>query len=77
MSIDRDPQQVKQFVKEKGMTYPILLDPDLAVAQQYGLRATPTTYLIDKEGNVVGGTIGPKPWDSEAAQQLILRLARR
>lgn len=59
------------------MTYPILLDPELTVAQQYGLRATPTSYLIDKEGNVVGGTIGPKQWDSEAAQQLILQVAKR
>lgn len=56
------------------MTYPIVLDAQMSVAQMYGLRATPTTFLIDKQGNIVGGTIGPKQWESDAAQQLMLQL---
>lgn len=62
-------------MKDKGINYPILLDPQGSAAQLYGLRATPTSYLIDKQGTILGGTIGPKQWDSEAAQQLVRELA--
>jgi thioredoxin-related protein len=41
------------------------------VAQQYGARGTPAHFLIDKEGNIKGGAIGYKNWNSRASKNLI------
>ncbi|MCA9993021.1 MAG: TlpA family protein disulfide reductase, partial [Anaerolineales bacterium] len=35
---------------EMGMTYPILLDLDSAVAIRYRVSALPTTFFIDADG---------------------------
>ena len=41
---------VSPFVSEMGMTYPILLDLDSAVAIRYRVSALPTTFFIDADG---------------------------
>jgi copper chaperone CopZ len=37
----------------------------------------PTTYRIDREGRIVGQTVGPNAWDSEKAEALLLSLMHR
>lgn len=49
---------VKPFAAKMGINYPILIDNDLA-SQAYGpIRSIPTTFIIDKEFNIVGKHIG-------------------
>jgi peroxiredoxin len=47
------------FVQSNSLTFPILLDEDGSVSQQYSLRALPTSFFVDSEGVirevVVGG----------------------
>lgn len=43
----------ERFARERGLTLPIALDPDGAVMRAYGIRAYPTTVLIDGDGKVV------------------------
>lgn len=38
------------FVRELGLTFPILLDRDGGVSNRYQLRALPTTYFVDRRG---------------------------
>ncbi len=40
----------------------------------FGFQGTPANYLIDREGNAVGGAIGYRDWESPVAQKLIERL---
>ena len=42
-------EAVRQWVEELGLTYTVLLDPQLAVAALYGARGLPTTYLLDSQ----------------------------
>src|SRR5258708_12245204 len=41
---------VNSFVKEFNLTYPILLDSDLAATQAYGVIGLPTTFFVDPKG---------------------------
>lgn len=41
---------VAPFVEEYGVTFPILMDTNLAVGNLYNLRGMPTTYFIDAGG---------------------------
>ena len=40
----------------------------------YGVWGTPTTYFINRRGQLVGHIVGPRAWESPAARQLILAL---
>ncbi len=41
------------------------------LARAIGVVALPTTFLIDRDGRLVGGVEGPAEWDSEEAVRLI------
>ncbi|HEY81290.1 MAG TPA: TlpA family protein disulfide reductase [Caldilineae bacterium] len=46
------------FVKEKGITYPIIWDRTSEVARKYRIRSLPTTYKIDQQGLMTGVAMG-------------------
>lgn len=45
-----DPSVVGPFLEEVGVTFPILLDQDLSVSNQYRIMGLPTTFFIDADG---------------------------
>ncbi|MDX8150188.1 TlpA disulfide reductase family protein [Patulibacter brassicae] len=46
------PNDSRGFVSKYRLTYPSLLDPGTDFAQQYGVRALPETFFIDREGRI-------------------------
>ena len=54
VSVDRGGESVvRRFVDELGVTYPIVLDPEMEIARAYGGHyAFPTTFVIDREGRI-------------------------
>jgi cytochrome c biogenesis protein CcmG/thiol:disulfide interchange protein DsbE len=51
----RDSQR---FIREHGITYPSIRDIDGKLAQDYGTRALPETFVIDRRGKVVAMSRG-------------------
>ncbi|HID10897.1 MAG TPA: hypothetical protein EYP17_06310 [Candidatus Latescibacteria bacterium] len=51
-----------------------LLDPDGRVTGMYGIRGTPTAYLIDREGMIIGRKVGYRDWATDGARSLIAQL---
>lgn len=47
-------QGIKDFLEENGYTYPVLMDESGQVFASYGTYSLPTTFMIDKDGNVFG-----------------------
>src|SRR6185312_9372226 len=43
---------VRQFVKQTGLSVPVLMDGDGRVGGQYGVEGIPQTVVVDKEGKV-------------------------
>lgn len=75
VSFREDPGLVKRTVQERGYTAPVLLDRSGDVTGRgYGVWGTPTSYLIDRQGRLVGRVVGPRPWESPAARTLLLDL---
>lgn len=75
VSIDRQGAPVvKPFMAELKLTFPALLDSKTEVARQFGLRGLPTTYLIDREGRLIGAAVGGRDWYSTEARALIAGL---
>ncbi|HUZ18893.1 MAG TPA: TlpA disulfide reductase family protein [Spirochaetia bacterium] len=62
---------VQQYVKNEGLTFPVLLDSSGRVGLTYGARSIPTTYIIDKQGDVTSGGIGAREWLTPDTEALI------
>lgn len=49
-----DKEGVLEFLEEKGYTFPVVFDETGEVYSKYNISALPTTFLIDKDGNIFG-----------------------
>ena len=47
-------EEITQFMRENGYTYPVLMDTDWEMFTWYGITSFPTTFMIDREGNIFG-----------------------
>ncbi len=68
ISIDKNVPAVGPFVRRLGLTFPIGLDPKSAVANDYTVRALPSSFLIDRESKIVAIALGSRDWDTKAAR---------
>ena len=59
------------YVRSLSLTFPILLDPDAAVAGAWRVTALPATFVIRPGGEVVGMAIGPREWNSAEVRALL------
>ncbi len=55
----RGKEDVEAFLDEYPVDFPILLDEEAAVEQQYRVVALPTTYVLDAKGIIVEKKTGP------------------
>lgn len=49
---------IAAFMEENGYTYPVLMDDGGKMFTEYGIQAFPTTFMIDREGNIFGYVTG-------------------
>ncbi len=62
VALDAEGAAVGPFVREHGLSFPILLDPRGEVGRGYQAESIPLTYLIDPEGRIVGLSRGARDW---------------
>ncbi|MFA5160703.1 MAG: TlpA disulfide reductase family protein [Elusimicrobiales bacterium] len=66
VSIADPAADVAEYGSRNGLKYPLALDGDGAVARLYGVRGTPTSILVDKDGTIRKTWVGYSPaMDSE------------
>ncbi len=71
IDIQEDPVKVEAWVRAKGITPPVLLDRDGAVASAYRVTATPTAVLIGRDGRMLARAVGTRPWDDPTGRALL------
>jgi peroxiredoxin len=62
-----------RFLKEQGIDYPVVVDPDRALFKKYESTRTPDTFLIDRDGFIRFREPGDRP-DRAELTRLQLRL---
>lgn len=65
---------VRQYSKELGLTFPLVLDSRGEISSAYGVIGLPTTFLIARDRRAVALAVGPREWDGRAARALIQAL---
>lgn len=59
VDISDDAQTISTFIQRLGVTYPVLRDVGERVALQYRLTATPTSFVLDRQGVIRYKQVGP------------------
>ena len=58
---------VKPFIEQAKYTYRVGLDPKMEIAQLYGARSVPSTFIIDRKGALRAIALGSREWDGQAS----------
>src|SRR5206468_1010947 len=58
VSVDIDPKVVHPYLAKYKLTFPVALDPKLDVGNAYGVRALPSSFVVDREGYVAALGLG-------------------
>lgn len=51
---DESKEYIIKFLEDNGYTFPVVFDETGELLREYFINAFPTTFLIDKEGNIFG-----------------------
>ena len=71
VDIGEKKEIVKNYVKKAKLPFPVLLDKSGKVARDYGVRAHPVHYLVDRKGKLIGMVRGARDWASTDNRNLI------
>jgi len=70
------PNLVKTYVTKHRLTFLHLLDADAKVGSMFAVPGTPTTFLINREGQILGVGVGYRNWASPASHRLVEGLVK-
>lgn len=74
VSLDTLKADATEFLEKVPANFNIAYDPKGKVAQKYNLKAMPTSYLIDKRGNIVIAHKGYREGDAAKIEEKIRKL---
>lgn len=74
VSVQDSAVEVRRFFKQNQLTYTALLDSIGKTVPGFGIRAIPTTLLLDKSGRIFGRIMGPREWDSRESVAMFKQL---
>ncbi|MBI1846707.1 MAG: TlpA family protein disulfide reductase [Candidatus Rokubacteria bacterium] len=62
---------LEPYLRGLGLTFPILVDPDLAASRRWRVTGLPATFVIRPDGEVAGLAMGAREWNSPAMRALL------
>ena len=73
VSVDRGAPRslIDPYVRNLKLTFPILLDPEIATATAWRVTGLPATFLVRPGGEVTGIAVGAREWNSGEMRALI------
>lgn len=51
-------EKILDYLQQQGVAYPVVNDPNGSLAEQYGVKAVPASFILDSEGQVQFATRG-------------------
>ena len=72
ISMDDGPDVVREFARELRMEYPLVMGNDELAEQFGGILGLPTTFIVDRKGNIVRKFVGLPP--AEALNRVVREL---
>jgi peroxiredoxin len=74
VSIDVDDDAYHRFLKQRGVNFVTVRDPEQKVAGMYGTSGWPESYIIDRQGVLRRKVVGPINWGSPEVMRFLTKL---
>lgn len=74
VNLDEEPEMGLEFLQEYPVDYPVLFDVDGSTPRSYEVRAMPTSFIIDRDGNLKVVHEGFNPADMAKIKQKVIQL---
>ena len=74
INVDKDKALAAKFLEHVPATFDIAYDPEGEVADLYSLKVMPSSYLIDRDGNLIHAHKGFKTSDGSRMEDMIRKL---
>jgi peroxiredoxin len=74
VNLDESADDAKSFLKKTPVNFPVLLDSQGKVADLYKNQAMPSSYFVDRKGNLVHLHQGYKPGEEAEYKRVIKKL---
>jgi peroxiredoxin len=71
INVREGKEAVKKYIDKYKLTFPVPLDIHGKVMKEYGVRAHPEHFLVNKRGELIGKTLGPRNWMDTKSRDLI------
>lgn len=76
VSVGETAKDVKAFIDKEGFSFPIYIDESGSLGGEFASQGIPSTYIVNKEGFIVAGTVGSREYDDPALVALLKEMSR-
>lgn len=76
INMGEDEDTIFIFTADYPADFPILMDRDGAVIEQWPVKGLPTTYVVAPDGTIAYRAIGSREWDDDGLLEKILELKK-
>jgi len=80
VNVDRKPEPVatvQDFIKQRGFSFPNLLDREWKAMKLYRAHFLPTTFVLDRQGIIVDKKVGSYQWTAPESELAINKLLKK
>ena len=77
INLDESRTKANKFLQQIPANFDVAFDPQGTTAEAYKVKAMPSSYLIDKNGNVVHANLGFRSNDEDELEAKIRKLVRQ
>ena len=74
INVGEDRAAVEAFSADYPIDFTVLLDPSGRISQSWQVTGMPTTFVINREGNIAHRIIGKREWDDDTHLQMIIEV---
>lgn len=53
-----EPAEIAAYLQQAGLSFPVIPDPDGAIASRWGVRGVPASFILSGDGQIVSTTVG-------------------
>lgn len=77
INVDKKRSDADQFLRQFNVSFDIIYDPQGSLAESFDVKGMPTSYLYDRDGQLVGTHIGFKQKDIDKLEAAIVNVIGR
>jgi hypothetical protein len=71
VNMEESPETVAAWVRSRPVSMDVLLDPPGVATRAWTVTATPSVFLIDRDGRLVARAVGTRPWTEPEGRAVI------